>query len=58
MLKGDQKTQAVLFIHTVSIDDSVKGGLTQFWELFTVIQCAPKDNLSADIKRLYESVSL
>ena len=24
-----------------SIDDSVKGGLTQFWELFTMIPCAP-----------------
>ena len=24
------------------IDDSVKGGLTQFWELFTMIPCAPK----------------
>ena len=25
-----------------SIDDSAKGGLTQFWELFTMIPCAPK----------------
>ena len=23
-------------------DDSAKGGLTQFWELFTVIPCGPK----------------
>ena len=23
------------------IDDSAKGGLTQFWELFTMIPCAP-----------------
>ena len=26
-----------------AIDDTAKGGLTQFWELFTVIHCAPKD---------------
>ena len=25
------------------IDDTAKGGLTQFWELFTVIPWAPKD---------------
>ena len=25
-----------------TIDDSAKGGLTIFWELFTVIPCAPK----------------
>ena len=24
------------------IDDSAKGGLTQFWEHFTMIPCAPK----------------
>ena len=24
------------------IDDSAKRGLTQFWELFTMIPCAPK----------------
>ena len=24
------------------IDDYDKGGLTQFWELFTMIPCAPK----------------
>ena len=24
------------------IDDSTKGALTQFWELFTMIPCAPK----------------
>ena len=24
------------------IDDYAKGGLTQFWELFTMIPCAPK----------------
>ena len=23
-------------------DDSAKGGLTQFWELFIMIPCAPK----------------
>ena len=26
-----------------AVDDTAKGGLTQFWELFTVIPCAPKD---------------
>ena len=26
----------------LSTDDSAKGGLTQFWELFTMILCAPK----------------
>ena len=26
-----------------TIDDSTKGGLTQFGELFTMIPCAPKD---------------
>ena len=25
-----------------TIDDSAKGCLTQFWELFTMIPCAPK----------------
>ena len=25
------------------MDDSAKGGLPQFWEIFTVIPCAPKD---------------
>ena len=25
-----------------SIDNTAKGGLTIFWELFTVIPCAPK----------------
>ena len=25
-----------------SIDDSAKGGLIQFWELFTMIPCVPK----------------
>ena len=25
-----------------AIDDSAKGGLTQFWELFTMIPCARK----------------
>ena len=25
-----------------AIDDSAKGGLTQFWELFTMIPCAQK----------------
>ena len=25
------------------MDDTVKGGLTQFYELFTLIPCAPKD---------------
>ena len=24
------------------IDDTIKGGLTIFWELFTVIPCAPR----------------
>ena len=24
----------------ISIDDFAKGGLTQFWELFTMISCA------------------
>ena len=24
------------------IDDSAKGGLTRFWEIFTMIPCAPK----------------
>ena len=27
---------------SVLIDDSAKGGLTQFWELFTMIPCEPK----------------
>ena len=26
-----------------AIDDTAKGGLTIFWELFTVIPCTPKD---------------
>ena len=26
----------------VSVDDSAKGGLTQLWELFTMIHCGPK----------------
>ena len=26
----------------ILIDDSTKGGLTQFWELFTMSPCAPK----------------
>ena len=31
------------------MDDTAKGGLTQFWELLTVIPCAPKDfKLTAD----------
>ena len=25
------------------MDDTAEGGLTQFWELFTVIPCASKD---------------
>ena len=25
------------------MDDTAKGGLTRFWELFIVIPCAPKD---------------
>ena len=28
--------------HQHIIDNSAKGGLTQFWELFTMIPCAPK----------------
>ena len=27
----------------LAIDDTAKGGLTTFWELFTVIPCVPKD---------------
>ena len=27
--------------YTDHIDDFAKGGLTQFWELFTMIPCAP-----------------
>ena len=27
--------------YTGHIDDSAKGGLTQIWELFTMIPCAP-----------------
>ena len=30
-------------VNILAIDDTAKGGLTQFWELFTVIPCAPKD---------------
>ena len=26
----------------LAIDDSAKGGLTQWWEFFTMIPCAPK----------------
>ena len=29
-------------MNVVQIDDSAKGGMTQFWELFTMIPCAPK----------------
>ena len=25
------------------IDDFAEGGLTKFWELFTVISCVPRD---------------
>ena len=28
------------------MDDIAKGGLTQFWEIFTVISCALKDRLT------------
>ena len=27
---------------TLTIDDTDKGGLAQFWELFPMIPCAPK----------------
>ena len=30
-------------INLCIIDDSAKGGLTQFWELITMIPCATKD---------------
>ena len=32
----------ILSTSSRKIDDSAKGGLTQFWELFTMIPCAPK----------------
>ena len=28
-------------LRIVTIDNAAKGGLTMFWELFTVIPCAP-----------------
>ena len=36
-------TVKVSELNTVTMNDSAKEGLTQFWELFTVILCVPKD---------------
>ena len=38
MAYNDKQTRNII----TAIDDSAKGGLTQFWELITVIPCAPK----------------
>ena len=35
-------THAIFLCVGNAIDDYAKGGPTQFWELFTMIPCAPK----------------
>ena len=34
---------SVMMVYSSTMEDTDKGGLTQFLELFTVIPCAPKD---------------
>ena len=40
--KGHSLFQGALKIVLPAIDDYAKGGLTQFWEPFTMISCTPK----------------
>ena len=45
--RDDDALENIRFLNcyccSIAIDDTAKGGLTQFWEIFTVITCAPKD---------------
>ena len=42
-LSALQKLRLYFWLLPFAMDDTTKGGPTLFWELFTVIPCAPKD---------------